>query len=179
MRLGAFVALVSSLAAPPVESAACAAGVTSLEVYSSSDLQDLRAALDCTGGGRFDVAWFGTVAVDDTFYVPDGSDLTVTGSISNSTLDGGHRTPSGFFRLYNNSALSLNNLVLVGGYSTSHGGAVSAWGEGVSPGPIANTINIVDCTFRNNIAESGEKLFVPCVPSSLCGGPCCVDDPQQ
>lgn len=129
-------------------------------MYSSSDLQDLRSALNCTGAGQFDVVWFGTVAVDDTFYVPDGSDLAVTGFSSSSTLDGGHRTPFGFFRLHNNSALSLNNLVLNGGYSASYGGAVSAWGEGLAPGPISNTINIVDCTFRDNTAETfGEIWF--------------------
>lgn len=165
-----FVVLVSSLAAPhQVHAAACAAGVTTLEVSSSSDVQSLRAALNCTGGAVIDVAWHGAVAVSDTFYVPDGSNLTVTGFSSGSaldggsgptaTIDGGHRTPSGFFRLYNNSVLSLSNLVLDGGYSTSHGGAVGAYDEDIAPpGAIVNIVDVVDCTFYNNTAEaSGES----------------------
>lgn len=170
LRLDILILLVSSRVAPQVESAACAAGIITLEISSSSDLENLHSVLDCTGGGVFDVSWYGTVAVNDTLYVPDGSDLTVTGFSSRSTLDegsnptatidGGHRTPFGFFCLYNNSALTLNNLVLDGGYSTSNGGAVGALEEDLDPGPIARFVNIVDCTLHNNTAESFGEGFV-------------------
>lgn len=161
MKLTAFFVLCSSLVALRVESAVCAAGVTTAEVASISDVLNLRSALNCTGGGVFDVAWYGTVAVNDTFYVPDGTDMTVTGYSSSSALDqdagptatveGGYRTSFGLFRLSNNSVLSLNNLVLNGGYSTDVGGAIAALGA---------SINIVDCTFRGNKADAGENDFV-------------------
>lgn len=165
---------------------ATAGGVNEVEVWSASDAQGLLDLLAYYRGGAIDVTWHGRVSVNDTFYVLDGTFLTVTGvhdASSSSTsigsgdenvaddstagaavIDGGYNTSFGVFCVHNGSTLSLDNMVLEKGHSVQGGAALSAGVEvfdAASPWVPENTVNVNYCIFQDNIDDGhdgGEML---------------------
>lgn len=140
------------LSAAGVESAACAAGIIQADVTSAADAEGLVSILSCTGGGVFDVQWTGSVPIAEPFNVSGGSSLTVTGAPS-SVLDGNSsgvavvdgQGNDGIFDVSGASTLSLNNLMLAGGNSSTDGGAIHVTGADVF---------VTDCGFQNNSATA-------------------------
>lgn len=121
------------------ESAACPTGVVRMNVSTPDEAQQLVDALDCTGGGIFDVSWSGRVVISEPFAFPTATALTLASLV----LTGGLHVPSG------------DELGQDWG-----GGAIAVVGAGVS---------ISNCTFRNNsssgmgpeaIPGGGEKGYI-------------------
>lgn len=149
------------------ESAGC--GSTQMDVKSTADAQILMNALECTGGGEFNVTWHGIVAIAQTLNVTGGISLTVTGtgsskfpldgSVDTATIDGDSITlQTGIFHVSGPSTLTLQNLVLRAAQSTagSGGGAIKA--HGYADGHP--TVNVVDaCFIENNGSFAGEWRF--------------------
>lgn len=168
----AFIAALV-LATGGVESAPCAADVTEMGVTSTAGVQDVVDALNCTGGGMFNVTWYGTVAVEQTIEVTGGSQLTVEQASSDfsgddldgvAVLDGGNL--SGIFYVSGGSMLTLVELVITGG-SSDLGGAVAA----VSSSSLemeTNKVTAVDYVFMANIASIGGENI--CSPYSIVYG---------
>ena len=136
------------------ETAPCSYHPVAVNVNSTSGVQGLINEINCTGEGVFDVTWYDTVQIEQTIAVSDQKSVTVTGSNSPTastgesdpdepvaTIDGGNTT--GLFRVSDGSILTLNNVVLNGGYSEDNGGAVT-----VSFG----SLNVFGCAFANNQA---------------------------
>ena len=138
------------------ETAPCSSDPVAVNVNSTSGVQGLINEINCTGEGFFDVTWYGTVQIEQTIVVSDQKSVTITGSNSPTastgesdpdepvaTIDGGNTTE--LFWVSDGSILTLNNLVLNGGYSESNGGGVT-----VSSG----SLNVFGCAFANNQALS-------------------------
>lgn len=169
MRLAIPKAVIACVAAPlvflqDVVSISCATSATVMTVASAADVQKLAAALECTGGGVFDVTWIGSIVIGDIIEVSGGSNLTVVGSGSPTSalntesagkngaavIDGGEI--SGIFNVSGPSTLNLYNLVLQGGNST-YGGAITG-DFFISPNVSGGvTITAIDCSFLNNYAS--------------------------
>lgn len=142
---------------------------TARDVTSTADAQNLADDLNCTGEGEFNVIWYGNVAISQTFYVSDGISLNVTGKNSSIlSLDGdegrgtivgdGITSETGIFFVSGSSTLTLSNLVLQGGNSTTEygSGAVEAQGSA----DANQTVNLIDCLFTNNTGfSSGVSNF--------------------
>lgn len=133
---------------------------THMDVHSAADAQTLVEALSCTGGGEFYVTWHGSVETTETFSVTEGVSLTVAGAkTSTLTLEGGVRTATivgynitsktGIFSVSGASTLTLDNLVLLGGNSTTEVGAGAVEARGEASG--TPTLNVIDCLFLYNI----------------------------
>lgn len=160
--------VAASLFPSGVDSAQCADTQT-IEVASTADAWHLSDALNCTGGGVFDVTWYGSVSINETIQVSDGISLTVSGSgfSSKPPLDGDAPTATivgvkstsetGIFHVSGASSLTLDNLVIKGGRSnhTTGAGAVRAKGSaGVIP-----TVSVIDCHFMDNYGRyAGVRL---------------------
>ena len=138
------------------ETAPCSSDPVAVNVNSTSGVQGLINEINCTGEGFFDVTWYDSVQIEQAIVVPAQKSVTITGSNSPTastgesepnepvaTIDGGNTTR--LFRVSDGSILTLNNLVLNGGYSESNGGGVT-----VSSG----SLNVFGCAFANNQALS-------------------------
>ena len=138
------------------ETAPCSSDPVAVNVNSTSGVQGLINEINCTGEGFFDVTWYGTVQIEQTIVVSDQKSVTITGSNSPTastgesdpdepvaTIDGGNTTR--LFDVSDGSILTLNILVLNGGYSEGDGGGVT-----VSSG----SLNVFGCAFANNQALS-------------------------
>ena len=139
------------------ESAKCVNAA--MDVVSTADAEALEETLKCTGGGEFNVAWYGRVTIQRAFEVAGGISLNVTGNYdSGLSIDDVRRTATivgdrmnlrtGMFLVSGASSLTLNNLVLQGGYSDTpyRAGAVEAQGTGDGK----QTVNVFDCQFEDN-----------------------------
>ena len=146
------------------ESAGCSS--THMDVRSAAaDAQFLVDALKCTGSGEFNVTWHGSVPLKQTLNVTEGISLTVTGTDSSrfskdgygdtATIDGGSITSqTGIFHVSGASTLTLDNLVLQGGKSTTVGGGGGVEAHGHDHGHP--TVNAIDSSFiRNNGSIAG------------------------
>ena len=133
----------------------CPATAQSFEVTTTEDARNLVTALKCSGGGSFDVLWQGTVIVDETIALTDGSVVTIAGVGSGSVVDG-----NGTTKLFTvaNAKLNLADVTLENGYGYSgesiYGGAIrAAGGEAV-----------VSCSgttaFNNNTAYGGGAVAI-------------------
>lgn len=87
----------------------------------------LAKAVNCSGG-TFDVKWHGSILIDRTISIPEGTTVTVTGEGSGAEVKGGGKE-----RLFTvqNAALHINGLVLIGGNAT-YGGAIAATHSNIS-----------------------------------------------
>ena len=126
------------------------------KVETTSQARDLAKALNCSGG-VFEVTWNGSVIIDHTIFIFDGTVMSVTGIGSNVTIDG--RGNQGLLTTWN-ASLYISNMVLINGNSTS-GGAIAALGSEVS---LSRTI------FSGNVATfSGGALFMGEGSTLTCG----------
>lgn len=185
MRPGRFalaVGMASTLFISGVNSTECVNAQT-IEVSSTADAQHLSDALTCTGGGVFDVIWYGSVSINQTIEVPDGISLTITGSgfssslpldrsASTATILGVKSTSqTGMFHVSGASTLNLDNLVLQGGYSDDNTGAGAVKAQGASG--VIQTVNVTDCHFKDNYGHYAGVWRTPCLASRPARLKCC------
>lgn len=148
-KLGLFLSFTLVAGAAP-----CPAGTVSMEVATTAELQTMITAINCTGEGMFDVTWIGSVPLLQTIEVCGKKQLTVTGSTStplnlpSAAIDAGSTT--GIFIVCNGSTLSLNNVLLEGGISSS-GAAIDA--------RVSSSVYLTDCGFTNNNATTGGETI--------------------
>ena len=165
------VAFIAGFCFPAgAESVPCPPFDMEMNVTDTAGVQDLVEALNCTGGGTFNVTWYGTVNVEQPIKVTGGSHLTVAQASSHSSrfaehdfdqaavIDGGNS--SGIFHVLDKSTLTLVKLELVGG-NAGVGGAVAA----ISSSSLdidSNIVTAVDCVFTGNAATyaGGEGLLM-------------------
>ena len=155
-----------------------------MHVSTPDEAQKLVRALNCTGGGIFEVTWSGRVPISETFVVPNGSSLTITGAEGASpvggndvdVIDAGGTTqifsligddrddfkpsPWTSFDSHTHTTSSFSTsgaLNLANLVLTGGQRGIQAFGSGV---------NIYNCTFRNNTCANfggGELGNVCCV----------------
>ncbi|CAM9418710.1 unnamed protein product, partial [Laminaria digitata] len=121
-----------------------------VNITSTTDVQNLTDALDCTGEGSFDITWYPSVTIVQRIEVSNKKSVTVTGidlpSIRGKLADDNGAdaiadAAAGLFSVTNGSTLSLNNLVLEGGKS-EYGGAVEVHSS--------SSLFVFGCSFANN-----------------------------
>ena len=115
-------------------------------VENATHVRDLAEAARCSGG-TFDVKWRGTVDVDETIFIVNGTVLTVTGAGSGAVVHGGGTTRP--FTVVN-ASLHLINVDICNGSSVA-GGAVSASGA---------ELIFEKTAFIGNNASFGGALFL-------------------
>lgn len=124
---------------------------------SSSVVEDtagavrLAQAVNCSGGS-FDVTWIGSVTVEETIHVGEGTTVNVTGSSDGTSVaDGASQTSQ--FNLDGGGVLHLSDLTLVNGRAEagSGGGALLAADAAVT---------LTRCAFVDNSAEFGGAIVV-------------------
>lgn len=153
MRRSIFAVVVAILypwSTSSADSAPCPAGAVAMDVGSTTDLQKLTTALNCSGEGAFDVTWIGRLPLRQRIDLSGNKNLTITGSSTLLTgrpgaeIDAGNST--GLFLVSGGSTLRLHNLVLKGG-SSDDGGVVDV--------RASSSVHVVDCSFTNNNASTG------------------------
>ena len=99
----------------------CSNVAQSLSVATTEEARDLATALNCFGGGVFNVTWEGTVIVEETITVMEETVLTINGLGSDAIADG-----SWAMQLFNvgEAVLHLTGLGLINGFGVYGGGAV-------------------------------------------------------
>lgn len=121
-----------------------------MDVGSTTDLQRMTNAINCTGEGAFDVTWNGTVPIDQRIELSDKKNLTITGSVTLVTGRPGAviyaRNKTGLFSVSGGSTLKLQNLVLKGGSSEEGGGVYMR---------SSSSVYVVGCSFIDNNASTG------------------------
>ncbi|CAM9774589.1 unnamed protein product [Ectocarpus sp. 6 AP-2014] len=135
--------------APPITTTPCPADSEwNWVVGDSEQALALALAVNCSGGS-FEVEWVGTVVVNETIFVADGTVLTITGAAgSNAALDGNSAT-----RLFT----VVNAALHVSGINISHGASIS--GGAIAAGGSTLTFN--QTKFIGNVASgNGGAVFV-------------------
>ena len=133
---------------PPVAIQPCEEGYQSVwRVENPTNAQALLEALNCSGG-VFNVTWAGSVALNETIYVVNGTVLNINGIGSMSTIAGAGKT-----RIFTvvNASLNIDNVIMTGGYATS-GGAIGASASSL-------TVKRVNFT-ANHVSIFGGALFL-------------------
>lgn len=154
-RLAALAGLLSLAAGQTSSgSATCATSAlfspSPLVVEDTAGAVRLAQAVNCSGGS-FDVSWIGSVMVEETIHVLEGTTLNITGSADGTSIaDGGDQTP--LFKVdRGGGALHLSDMTLANG-NAEFGGALLA---------IDATITLIGCTFVGNFAaESGGAILL-------------------
>lgn len=132
----------------------CPSTAQSFDVTTTAEATELATALNCSGGGSFDVLWEGTVLVEETFALTDGIVVTIAGVGLGAIVDG-----NGITQLFTvaNSTLNLADIGLANGHSSlafKHGGAI--WAAGVD--------SVVACSgtiaFSSNSAYKGGAVSI-------------------
>ena len=153
-------------------------------VDNSSQAQALAAAVNCSGGS-FEAEWRGSVVVDGSIYIADGTVLTVTGVGPNALMNGNAST-----RLFTvvNAALHVSG-VTIGNGSSAIGGAIAATGSSLTfnqtdfvgnradgnGGAVyvsgGSSVSCAAGTFASNSAgSSGGAMYVTGSSVVSCGG---------
>lgn len=177
MRLGATTVIMAGLVislTPRIQAASCPDGTVTVNLTSISDVQALTDAMNCSGGGNFDITIHGRLQIDQIIEVSEYKNVTVAGSplsaavsdISSDPYAAGStnlalgstsdeyygvidaRNTTGIFLVSDGSTPTINNLVLVGGHSED-GGAIAVTSE--------SSLRVFDCAFTNNRASTGGK----------------------
>ena len=144
------------------EITACLPGTISVNVTTNDDMHRLTDAMNCTGQGVFNVTLYSSVQVNRRIEVSNQKRVHITVSgfptiraeprdneLLSAFPDAG--TTSGIFLVSNQSTLSINALVLEGGYAEDGGGvAVLA----------SSSLHAFACTFKNNSAAAGGESRV-------------------
>lgn len=138
------------------EAAACSSDTVSMDVATTSDLQSLTDAMDCTGEGYYNVTWYGKIQIDLTIEVFGQKTVTVTGygAAFDDIHDLGAAADAGgsarIFSVSNGSTLKLNHLALDGG-DEDEGGAVAVRDH--------SYLHVLGCIFVNNSASAGGETM--------------------
>eukprot|EP00953_Heterococcus_sp_UTEX-ZZ885_P030241 15986-Heterococcus_DN1.PRE.1 len=112
-----------------------------LRVVSIRDAQTLSSAAACPSV-NVSAVWDGSVALADMITVGAGTQLTITGSSVNATIDGMHSTQ--LFNVLQGSTLILETLLLTRGASSTEGGAITA--------AAGSRVVLTACTLTENTA---------------------------
>lgn len=131
----------------------------------------LAEAINCSDGA-FEVSWVGSVTVEQTIRVPDGTVLSIVGLPDGSSIVDG----AGEVRLFEveRGTLQLSGLSLVNGTS-AYGGSIYAFdsivtasgceftgnvaSEGGAIYGLDSVLNATDCEFTRNVAGTGGGYF--------------------
>eukprot|EP00903_Cladosiphon_okamuranus_P011974 g11246.t1 len=115
-------------------------------VEDTAGASRLAEAVDCSGGA-FEVSWVGSVAVEQTILVPDGTVLSIVGLPDGSSVVDG----AGEVQLFqvHRGALRLSGLSLVNG-TNGVGGSIIA---------INSVVNASECEFSDNTASEGGAMY--------------------
>ena len=127
--------------------------VLSIDVATTDEARSLATALNCSGRGTFDVLWEGTVIVNETITLTDGSVVTVTGVGSGAIADGG-----GITQLFtvSNATLYLADTGLENGYGPGDYDVAAGNGGAVWVGGVDSSVSCSGTTsFKNDDAENG------------------------
>ena len=126
--------------------------VLSIDVATTDEARNLATALNCSGRGTFDVLWEGTVIVNETITLTDGSVVTVTGVGSGAIADGG-----GITQLFtvSNATLYLADIGLENGYGPGDYDVAAGNGGAVWVGGVDSSVSCSGTTsFKNNAVEN-------------------------
>lgn len=148
------VAELVSFAILAAGSAPCTSGPVYLTVLTETDIENVTAAMNCSGKAEFHITWQGIVQITQPFQVSDHKNLTVTGGVLDgagvaAVVDGGNTT--GMFEVSEGSTLILSGMMLKRGNS-DRGGAVFVTGS--------SALSVVDCGFTDNLAWKGGEMYV-------------------
>lgn len=173
MLIDGFATMVAGFAMAFIsgaQSAPCSSSPVTMDVATAADVQGLTANMTCTGEGVFDVTWYGSLGIEQTLVVSGQKSVHITGSSNLSTstanpdpnepdaiINGGKTTR--IFLVSNGSTLTLNNLVVNGGYSEESGGGVAVLSSA--------SLNVSGCAFTNNRAATSGGEAVICVAENL------------
>ena len=127
----------------------CPTVAQSLSVATTEEARDLATALNCSGGGEFNITWEGPVIVEETITVMEGTVLTINGLGSDAIADGSWAT-----QLFNVSeaVLHLTDLGLINGFGV-YGGALYIADASVT---LRGDTKLVD----NVCKENGGALWI-------------------
>lgn len=106
-------------------------------------LDELKAAVNCTNGGRVDAVWAGAVTLDAAISIGEGTFLFITGEDNLAEAQGGLVTR--IFDVSPGAGLALTQLKLSAGVAQS-GGAIRS---------DAATLTLDSCVFDTNYAVNG------------------------
>jgi hypothetical protein len=112
-----------------------------LRVSSIREAQTLGSAAACPSV-NVSAVWDQSVALADMITVGAGTQLTITGSSVNATIDGMHSTQ--LFNVLQGSTLILEGLLLTRGASRTEGGAITA--------AVGSRVVLTACTLTENTA---------------------------
>lgn len=158
-RLGLFTLFVLGVTRSAFGIDPCPTTAQTFEITTTAEATELATALNCSGGGTFDVLWEGRVVVDETFALTDGSVVTIAGVGSGSIVDGGGTTQ--LFTV-SDATLELSEIGLENGSGTD-GNADISGGNGGAIG-VSGPDSAVFCTgatsFNSNTANTGGAVSV-------------------
>lgn len=127
----------------------CTPSIASFVVDDTAGALQVAAALNCSGG-TFNVSWVGSVTVEETIRVSEGSALSVVGTPDGSSVANGTDQVSLFEVI--GGTLSLSSLSLVNGNGAgAGGGAISV---------VDSTLEINFCSFSDNAGDVGGGIFL-------------------
>ena len=121
--------------------------ISPLRVEDATGVGILRAAVNCTGGGKVEAEWAGRVTVDVAIAIAEGTFLSVTGEddLAEAHAEGAQTNGTRLFEVAQGGGLSLTRLKLSGA-SAEDGGAIHAFSA---------NLTLDNCTFDGNIATDG------------------------
>ena len=109
----------------------------------------LAAATNCSGGA-FNVSWVGSVTVEDTIRVADGTTLSVVGTPDGSSIVSGTGQGS-LFEV-------IGGTLLLSGLSLANGNGASSGGGGIYA--VDSVLAIDVCAFEDNVGDFGGGIFL-------------------
>lgn len=136
---------------------ACPSGTVSAALTATDGMQSLADAMNCSGQGVFNVVLNSSVQISRRIEVSSQKIVHITGSgfptIRAALRDDNERSvvadagnTTGIFLVSNGSTLTLNDVVLEGGYAED-GGAIAVLSS--------SSLHAVGCTFTDNSAATG------------------------
>lgn len=119
-----------------------------LVVNDTTSAASLAEAISCFTGQMFDVVWRGSVSIDRTIFISDGTTVNVTGEGLKAEVNGNWR-----MRLFmvEDATLHIDGLVLSNGNATN-GGAIAA---------MRSNVSLNQTVFRGNMASGfGGAIYI-------------------
>lgn len=142
VAVGLLVALLSS---PPLGKAACSSNVSSFwQVSDTASATALAEAVANCPGGEIDVEWSGSVPINRTIDVGNGTVLRITGVYGTSSEVDGCGSSELFF--VSNASLHVSDVTISNGNASFGAGAVTA---------LSSVITFSNTSFVNNVGKTG------------------------